>query len=96
MFGIGMPELLLILAVALIVLGPKKLPELARALGKGLAEFRRATDELKDEFNQVERGIEDSPPAAAPQDDAVIDETAEPAEPAEPAAANPPSDTEKK
>jgi TatA/E family protein of Tat protein translocase len=44
MFGIGMPELLLILALALIVLGPKKLPELARALGKGMAEFRRATD----------------------------------------------------
>ena len=54
MFGIGMPELLLILALALIVLGPKKLPELARALGKGMAEFRRATDELKDEFRQLE------------------------------------------
>ena len=54
MFGIGMPELLLILAVALIVLGPKKLPELARALGKGMAEFRRATEELKDEFRQLE------------------------------------------
>ena len=53
MFGIGMPELLLILALALIVLGPKKLPELARALGKGMAEFRRATDELKDEFRQL-------------------------------------------
>jgi sec-independent protein translocase protein TatB len=54
MFGIGGPELLLILAVALIVLGPKKLPELARALGKGLGEFRRATDELKDEFRKME------------------------------------------
>ena len=54
MFGIGMPELLLILALALIVLGPKKLPELARALGKGMAEFRRATDDLKDEFRQLE------------------------------------------
>jgi TatA/E family protein of Tat protein translocase len=54
MFGIGMPELLLILALALIVLGPKKLPELARALGKGMAEFRKATDELKDEFRQLE------------------------------------------
>ena len=49
MFGIGMPELLLILAVALIVLGPKKLPEMARALGRGLAEFRRTTDEVKRE-----------------------------------------------
>jgi len=53
MFGIGMPELLLILALALIVLGPKKLPELARALGKGMSEFRRATDELKDELRQM-------------------------------------------
>lgn len=60
MFGIGMPELLLILGLALIVLGPKKLPELAKALGKGLAEFRRATDELKDEFRQMERDVEDS------------------------------------
>jgi Tat protein translocase TatB subunit len=59
MFGIGMPELLLILAVALIVLGPKKLPELARALGKGLAEFRRATDELKDEFRHLEHEMDE-------------------------------------
>jgi len=58
MFGIGMPELLLILAVALIVLGPKRLPEIARSLGKGLAEFRRTTDELKDEFREVEEEIE--------------------------------------
>src|SRR5258705_5240704 len=60
MFGIGGPELLLILAVALIVLGPKKLPEIARALGKGLAEFRRATDELKEELSHVERDIDES------------------------------------
>ena len=53
MFGIGMPELLLILALALIVLGPKKLPELARALGKGMAEFRKATDELKEASAKV-------------------------------------------
>ena len=47
MFGIGMSELLLILAIALIILGPKKLPELARALGKGLNEFRKATNDIK-------------------------------------------------
>jgi len=69
MFGIGMPELLLILALALIVLGPKKLPELARALGKGMAEFRRATDELKEEFRQMETDVEDSPPQGIAKDD---------------------------
>lgn len=51
MFGIGMPELLLILVVALIVIGPKKLPDIAKALGKGLAEFKRAADELKTAVN---------------------------------------------
>ena len=43
----GMSEILLILALALIVIGPKKLPDLARALGRGLAEFRRATDDIQ-------------------------------------------------
>jgi TatA/E family protein of Tat protein translocase len=77
MFGIGMPELLLILAIALIVLGPKKLPELARALGKGMAEFRRATDELKEEFRQMEHEIEDSSPGATLKDDPLLEKPAE-------------------
>ena len=87
MFGIGMPELLLILALALIVLGPKKLPELARALGKGMAEFRRATDELKDEFRQLETEPPESPAQAPQKDDSLITKQAD-ASAASPAAAN--------
>ena len=48
MFGIGMPEMLLILAVALIVIGPKKLPDLAKSLGRAFGEFKKATNDLKD------------------------------------------------
>jgi Tat protein translocase TatB subunit len=64
MFGIGMPELMVILVVALIVLGPKRLPEIARALGKGLAEFRRATSDVTDELRKAQRAIEDEARAA--------------------------------
>ena len=46
-----MPELIIILVIALIVIGPKKLPDLAKALGKGLSEFKRATTEIKDGLN---------------------------------------------
>jgi Tat protein translocase TatB subunit len=48
MFGIGMPEMFLIMAIALIVIGPKKLPDLAKSLGRAFAEFKRATSELKE------------------------------------------------
>jgi len=51
MFGISIPEVLLILAIALIVLGPKKLPDLAKSLGRGIAEFKKATNDLKNTIN---------------------------------------------
>ncbi|MBI4464532.1 MAG: twin-arginine translocase subunit TatB [Acidobacteria bacterium] len=55
MGNIGFPELLVIFVIALLVFGPKRLPELGRSLGRGLAEFRRASTDLK---NSVEREIE--------------------------------------
>jgi sec-independent protein translocase protein TatB len=50
MFGLGMGEIVIILVLALILLGPQKLPDAAKQLGKGLREFRKATDDLKSQF----------------------------------------------
>ena len=56
MFGsLGLPELLLIFVVALIVFGPRKLPEIGKTLGKALGEFKKASDELK---NTIEREVQ--------------------------------------
>ena len=66
MFGIGLPELVIILVVALIVFGPKKLPELAKALGRGMSEFKKASEEIKDSLNlneelrEVKNDLDDS------------------------------------
>ncbi|MFQ5477776.1 MAG: twin-arginine translocase TatA/TatE family subunit [Candidatus Binatia bacterium] len=53
MFGLGPTELIVILVIALLVIGPKKLPDLARSLGKGLAEFRRATSDITTELDNA-------------------------------------------
>jgi sec-independent protein translocase protein TatA len=53
MFGLGAGEILLILLFALIFIGPKKLPELARGLGKGIREFQKAKDDLLDSTNNM-------------------------------------------
>ncbi|HZN03945.1 MAG TPA: twin-arginine translocase TatA/TatE family subunit [Candidatus Polarisedimenticolia bacterium] len=65
MFGsIGGPELLVIFVVALLIFGPRKLPELGKTLGRGLAEFRRAANDLRDSLEtEVAR---ESPKPAAP------------------------------
>ncbi|MDD5745815.1 MAG: TatA/E family twin arginine-targeting protein translocase [Candidatus Omnitrophica bacterium] len=52
MFSIGMPELILIFVVAMMVFGPRKLPEIGRTLGKAMREFKKATDDFKEAINQ--------------------------------------------
>ena len=70
MFGsIGMPELIIILTLALIIFGPRKLPELGRSLGKSLGEFKRASNELRntlDEEIRLEEERERTPRPARP------------------------------
>jgi sec-independent protein translocase protein TatA len=62
MFGIGMPELILLFVLALLVFGPKKLPEIGKQIGRALGELRRASEELKEGW-AAEVAAVDEPPA---------------------------------
>ncbi|MEM1366573.1 MAG: TatA/E family twin arginine-targeting protein translocase [Cyanobacteria bacterium P01_H01_bin.15] len=59
-FGIGLPEMALIMVVALLIFGPKKLPEIGRSLGKAIKGFQQASQEFQTEFEKEAKAIENS------------------------------------
>jgi TatA/E family protein of Tat protein translocase len=63
-FGLGFQEIIVILIIALLVIGPRKLPDLAKSLGKAFREFKHATDDLKQNFDLDELTREETPPVS--------------------------------
>ncbi|MBI4744737.1 MAG: TatA/E family twin arginine-targeting protein translocase [Actinobacteria bacterium] len=61
-FGLGVPELIIILVIALIIFGPRKLPEIGQALGKGIREFKKGTQEIQKDLESAVK-IDDEPKA---------------------------------
>lgn len=64
--NIGFPELVIVLAIALVVFGPKKLPELGRAIGQGLREFRKASREITEEIEAAARDADEGDQKSTP------------------------------
>jgi sec-independent protein translocase protein TatA len=81
--SLGMPELIVIFIIALIIFGPRKLPELGRSLGKSIAEFKKATNELQSTLEEEIR-LDEQRAAHETQKKAVESQTAPAAPPAEP------------
>jgi len=84
MFNIGLPELLIIVAIALIVFGPNKLPELAKAFGRAMREFKKATEEVKESFEAETKDLEEFKHTLT--DETLLADLAEQISPPEPAA----------
>ena len=81
MFGIGPEELVLILIIALIVLGPERMPKVARDIGRVVGDLRRTSDELREEFLNADKLLDKAADAAAPPTE-VIPATTPASEPA--------------
>jgi sec-independent protein translocase protein TatB len=106
MFGLGMGELIVILIVALIVLGPARLPKLAQDLGKAIREFRKAADDMKQElsvdddlkkpFQELKEAVTLTPEEIRARDDARKALAAKAEEQAQAQLPRPPADPQKK
>ena len=96
MFGsIGMPELVIILVIALIIFGPRKLPELGRSLGRSIGEFKKASNELRNTLEEeirIEEQRDQRASTKAEQDSAIAAAATPPSATAPPVTPAPPAD----